>query len=147
MITEQSAIANLSPTARAYLAALGLPDPDMDPETAGLIWFHALAIGYAPAYLEENADGIRQDWPRMPLPDSRETLEHSARLGRELAALLDPETPVPGVTVGAMRPELKSLAVISKVGGGALNPDSGGPGFDRGVGPWRERQYHHARQR
>jgi len=43
-------------------------DPDADPETAELIWYHALAIGYAPAYLAENADGIRQDWPRIPLP-------------------------------------------------------------------------------
>jgi hypothetical protein len=68
--------------------------------------------GYA--RLNENADGIRQDWPRVPLPDTREALEHSARLGRELAALLDPETPVPGVTAGAIRPELKLLAVISK---------------------------------
>jgi hypothetical protein len=117
--------ANLSPVARSYLAALDLPDPDADPETAGFIWLHALAVGYAPAYLNENHDGIRQDWPRIPLSDTREALEHSARLGRELAALLDPETPVPGVTAGALRPELKSLAVISKVGGGVLNPDAG----------------------
>jgi hypothetical protein len=46
----------------------------------------ALAAGYAPASLSENADGIRQDWPRVPLPDSREALEHSARLGREEGA-------------------------------------------------------------
>ncbi|MCK9377566.1 MAG: hypothetical protein M0P73_15625 [Syntrophobacterales bacterium] len=117
--------ANLSPAARSYLASLGLPDPDADPETASLIWFHALAVGYAPAYLTENADGIRQDWPRVPLPDSGEALENSARLGRELAALLDPETPVAGVTAGVIRPELKILAVISKVGGGTLNPDVG----------------------
>jgi hypothetical protein len=123
--TIPSPTANLSPSTRSYLAALGLPDPYADAETAGLIWMHALAIGYAPAYLTENADGIRQNWPRIPLPDTRESLEHSAQLGRELAILLDPETPVLGVTVGALRPELKSLAVISKVGGGALNPDAG----------------------
>jgi hypothetical protein len=117
--------ANLSPAARSYLAALGLLDPDADPETAGLIWLHALAVGHAPAYLTENADGIRQDWPRIPLPATREALEHSARLGRQLAALLDPETPVPRVTAGTIRPELKPLAVISKKGGGALNPDAG----------------------
>jgi len=117
--------ANLSPAARSYLATLGLPDPDANLETAALIWLHALAIGYAPAYLTENHDGIRQDWPRIPLPDTREALEHSARLGRELAALLDPEAPVVGVTAGAMRLEMKPLAVISKVGGGALNPDAG----------------------
>jgi hypothetical protein len=117
--------ANLSPAARSYLAALGLPDPDTDSATAGLIWMHALAVGYAPAYLTENADGIRQDWPRIPLPDTREALGHSAELGRLLSALLDPETPVPGVTAGTPRPELKLLSVISKSGGGALNPDAG----------------------
>ena len=31
---------------------------------------HALAVGYSPAYLTENADGIRRDWPRIPLPDT-----------------------------------------------------------------------------
>jgi hypothetical protein len=46
-------------------------------------------------------------------------------LGRQLAALLDPETLVKGVTAGTIRPELKTLAVISKKGGGALNPDKG----------------------
>ena len=126
--------ANLSPAARSYLAALGLPDPDADPDTAGLIWMHALAVGYAPAYLTENADGIRQDWPRIPLPDTREALERSAGLGRHLAALLDPETPVPGVTAGAMRSELKLLAVISKAGGGALNPDAGDLALTAGWG-------------
>jgi hypothetical protein len=82
--------ANLSLAARMYLTTLGFPDPDADAETAALIWMHALAIGYAPAYLTENTDGIRQDWPRVPLPDTAAALKDSSRLGRELAALLDP---------------------------------------------------------
>ncbi|MCZ6679094.1 MAG: hypothetical protein O7E52_17815, partial [Candidatus Poribacteria bacterium] len=41
-------IANLSPAARDYLATLGITHPDADAETAGLIWMHALAIGYSP---------------------------------------------------------------------------------------------------
>jgi hypothetical protein len=122
---EQTTTANLSPTARTYLAALGLPDPDTDADTAALIWMHALAVGYAPAYLTENTDGIRQDWPRVPRPDTAEALNNSARLGRQVAALLDTENPVPGVTVGALRPELKVLSVITREGGGALNPDAG----------------------
>ena len=126
--------ANLSPTARTYLAALGLPNPDADGETAGLIWLHALAVGYSPAYLEENADGIRQDWPRVPLPETAEALNHSARLGREIAALLDPETPVAGVITGTLRPEIKSMAVISRVGGGPLNPDAGDLALTMGWG-------------
>jgi hypothetical protein len=122
---EHITTANLSPAARAYLADLDLPDPDDDAEAAGLIWLHALAIGYAPAYLADNADGIRQDWPRVALPDTAGALKDSARLGREIAALLDPETPIPGVSAGTPRPELKVLAVICKAGGGPLNPDAG----------------------
>ena len=114
--------ANLSAASRDYLAQRGLDDPDSDREIAELIWLHALAIGYSPAYLAEHADGIRQDWPRIPLPATRDILEASARLGRDVAALLDTETPVPGVTSGAIRAELQPVAVISRKGGGALQP-------------------------
>ena len=116
---------NLSETARTYLAQLRVSDPDRDAETAGLIWMHALAIGYAPAYLSENADGIRQDWPRIPLPSTKNALLDSAQQGRRVAALLDTEKPVDGVTAGKIDPRLKSIAVISKVGGGALDPAQG----------------------
>jgi len=105
--------ANLSPAARGYLAKLGIKNPDADADTAGLIWMHALAIGCSPAYLTENADGIRQDWPRIPLPDSKAALLASAELGKRVAALLDTESPVPGVTVAPFRPELLRIAVVT----------------------------------
>ena len=115
--------ANISLLARQYLSALGLPNPDADPVTLELLRMHALAIGYSPAYLSENADGIRENWPRIPLPASRDALLVSAALGREVAALLDTETPVPSVTSGTVRPELKTVAVVSRVGGGQLKPE------------------------
>jgi hypothetical protein len=117
--------ANLSPFARAYLASLGLPDPDTDQATAELIWYHALAVGYSPAYLAENADGIRQDWPRIPLPKAKDSLTASAALGRQVAALLDTEAPVSGVTAGTIRDELKSIAVFQRVDGKSANPEAG----------------------
>jgi hypothetical protein len=113
--------ANLSPAARAYLARLGIQNPDADADTAALIWMHALAIGYSPAYLAENADGIRQDWPRIPLPESGAALLASADLGKKIAALLDTETPVDGVTSGKPRPELVKIAIVKQVAGGALD--------------------------
>jgi predicted helicase len=105
--------ANLSPAARAYLAKLGIKNPDADAETAALLWMHALAIGYSPAYLAENADGVRQDWPRIPLPSSKAALLASAELGKQVAALLDTETSVEGVANGKLRAELKTIAVLS----------------------------------
>jgi hypothetical protein len=129
--TDDIITANLSPAARAYLAALGISDPDGDAEIAPglrayeLIWLQALAIGYASAYLRENADGIRGDWPRIPLPASRDVLLASAALGQQISALLETEHPVPGVTQSPVRPELKPIAVLARVGGGGLDPAVG----------------------
>jgi hypothetical protein len=117
--------ANLSAGAHRYLAELGIRDPDTDATTAGLIWMHALAVGYGPAYLTENADGIRRDWPRIPLPADRKALEASAALGERVAALLDTEADVPGVTSGRISPLLKTIGLVSKSGGGQLDPAAG----------------------
>jgi hypothetical protein len=87
------------------------------------MWMHALAIGYSPAYLKENADGIRQDWPRIPLPKSVDVLEHSATLGRKIALLLDTEADVRGVTSGTITPEMKHIAVIRSVEGKSLHTE------------------------
>ncbi len=89
------------------------------------LFFHTLAITHANLFHNENAGALRQNWPRIPLPASPELLEASAALGTQLAALMDIDTPVAGVTSGAVRAELKSIAVISRVGGGSLNPDKG----------------------
>jgi hypothetical protein len=110
---KEKTAANLSPAVRAYLARLGIKNPDADAETAAWIWMHALAIGFSPAYLEDNADGIRQDWPRVPLPDSKKALIASAEVGKQVAALLDTDTPLTGVANGNVRAELKTIAVLS----------------------------------
>ncbi|MBA3849050.1 MAG: DNA methyltransferase [Opitutus sp.] len=113
---DNRTLANLSPRARAYLLGLGLPDPDGEghENVAGLVWLHALAIGFSPAYLAENRDGVRQGWPRVPLPNSAGLLEDSAALGWQIAELLDTERTVTGVTSGALRPELKPVGVLVK---------------------------------
>jgi len=89
---------NLSEIAVAYLGNIGIKLAA--PPYLGLtdIWLHALAIGYSPLYLSENADGIRQDWPRIPLPDSDKLLRDSARYGSKIADMLDTEkAPVYGL--------------------------------------------------
>ncbi|TXI51090.1 MAG: DNA methyltransferase [Lysobacter sp.] len=123
LFESTSTQANLSPTGRAYLASLGLPDPNTDRAAAEALWLHALAIGYSPEYLTEHADGIRGDWPRIPLPASRDALLASVELGRQVAALLETEHAVPGVTAGNIRPELKLIAVVTRQGGGPLQPE------------------------
>jgi hypothetical protein len=131
---ENERRANVSTYARLYLASLGITDPDKDVDTAGVIWMHALAIGYSPAYLAENADGIRQDWPRIPLPVTRELLESSAALGRGVAALLDTESPVDAVNVGTVRRELRCMGTLQVSPGHVLDTVAGDLGITAGWG-------------
>jgi hypothetical protein len=96
---------NLTRAAKDYLTEL-----DTKPEA---LFFHIIAVLHSPDYRTENAGALRQDWPRVPLSKSRKALLASAELGRQVAALLDVETPVPGVTTGKIRAELKVLAVAT----------------------------------
>jgi hypothetical protein len=116
--------ANLSEKSRQYLKQMGINNLEENIENASLIWLHALAIGYSPLYLQENADGIRQDFPRIPLPKSQELLIKSAELGQAIASLLDTENPVIGVTKKPT-PALQKIALISCTDGVNLNPDKG----------------------
>ena len=103
--------ANLSAAAERYLARLGLDVEDL--------FQHVLATLHDPAYREGNAGALRLEWPRIPLPGwpdggtkgAAEELARSAAHGRKLAALLDPESPVLGVTRPPLRPEIAAIAV------------------------------------
>jgi Type ISP C-terminal specificity domain/N-6 DNA Methylase len=120
--SEAATNANLSAKARDYLDSLGIHDPDASEVMAELVWMHSLTIGHAPAYLSENADGIRQDWPRIPLPSKKESLLHSADLGRRIAALLDTEQGVAGVTSGTITDPFKNIGTITHVTRKSLDP-------------------------
>ena len=118
---------NLSAKAQVYLDRLGLGVADL--------FHHALAVLHDPGYREVNAGALRMEWPRIPLPgwangdsdtdvgEAADGLRASAARGRELAALLDPETPVPGVTAGTLRPDLKAIAVPSTTDGHNMTGD------------------------
>ena len=114
---------NLSAAAQRYLDRLGLGVEDL--------FHHALAVLHDPAYREANAGALRMEWPRIPLPgwpdggasDATGELRASAARGRDLAALLDPETPVAGVTAGTLRPELAAIAVPCTADGRNMTGD------------------------
>ena len=115
-------IANLSQEAREYLKALGFADPDHDLDAASLIWFHSQAIGYSALYLRENTCGVRYNWPRIPMPVSKEELVNSALLGKNITELLNTEACVKGVTESALRSEMKVIACFTVVAGEKLDP-------------------------
>ena len=123
---------NLSPRAIAYVESLEGDCPL--PELGDSVWLHVLAVGYAAAYLEENADGVRQDWPRVPLPATFDALRSSAEFGRRVSVLLDVEESVEAVTCGSLRRELRPLGVLTSVSGRQLDPSAGDLGITAGWG-------------
>ena len=108
--TEGEPGPNLSGAAKRYLDRRGLSVEDL--------FHHVLATLHDTAYRAQNAGALRIGWPRIPLPGWDEggsegavALAQSAARGRELARHLDPDTPVPRVTDGTLRPEIAAIAV------------------------------------
>ena len=128
---------NLSAAAQHYLHRLNASVEDL--------FHHVLAVLHDPAYREANAGALRMDWPRIPLPGwpapgsagipgsgpgqalpaagAADVLAQSATRGRQLAGLLDPDTPVPGVTTGTLRPEIAVMAVPATADGRNMTGD------------------------
>ena len=114
---------NLSLSAQHYLDALGLGVDDL--------FHHVIAVLHDPAYRAANAGALRMEWPRISLPGwpdgnsdgAAEALLESASRGRQLAALLDSDTPVIGVTTPPLRPELAAIAVPATTHGGNMADD------------------------
>ncbi len=108
---------NLSRAAQRYLDHLDLNVEDL--------FHHVLATLHDPAYREANAGALRMEWPRIPLPgwpdgedvNAAEEIAVTAARGRDLAALLDPDKPVPGVTQAPLRPEIAAIAVPATADG------------------------------
>ena len=126
--------ANLSGAAQRYLDRLdGASEKPGTVHGLGVedLFHHVLATLHDPAYREANAGALRMEWPRIPLPGWPEggtegaaaALAESAARGRALAALLDPDIPVPGVTEAPIRPELVAIAVPHKTDGHNMTVD------------------------
>ena len=115
--------ANLSSSAQRYLDHVGVSVEDL--------FHYVLATLHDPAYREANAGALGMEWPRIPLPgwpdgkaaSAAETLVESASRGRELSRLLDPDTPVVGITQGSLSPEMSAIAVPATVDGRNMTVD------------------------
>ena len=114
---------NLSSSARSYLQHVHANVLDL--------FHHCAAVLHSPAYNRLNADALRAEGPRIPLPGwpdgsaagAAEEMARSATHGRHLAALLDSETSVPGVTREPLRSEFAAIAVPTTMGGRNMTDD------------------------
>ena len=108
---------NLSATAQSYLERLQATVMDLI--------HHVIAVLHDPTFNQNNTDALGAEGPRIPLPgwpdgnvaDAADMLARSAARGRELGALLNPDTPVPGVTRAPLRLEIAAIAVPATTGG------------------------------
>lgn len=108
---------NLSTVAENYLKRIGADVEDL---------FHCvLSVLHDPAYREANNDALRMDWPRIPLPGWPDgeadgtvaTFTDLMTRGRKIAAFLDPDVPISGVTQGSLHPEFAAIAVPTTTDG------------------------------
>ncbi len=62
-----------------------------------ILWYYMLAVLFTPSYILENADALRRDWPRIPIPfwkrphkqgTTRSSMEFFVSQGRRIAELL-----------------------------------------------------------
>ena len=114
---------NLSLSAQHYLDSMGARVEEL--------FHHVIATLHDPDYRIANAGALRMEWPRIPLPGwpdgvadgAADALAESAGRGRQLAALLDSDTPVTGVTTGLLPPELAAIAVPMTTNGGNMADD------------------------
>lgn len=113
---EQRPHSNLTPEAESYLTAISCQPIHL--------FHHILSCLHAVSYSSDNGGALRQDWPRIPLPAPKDALLASAKLGNELAALLNTEVDVKGITAGTTRPELKGIGNITPVQGKTINPST-----------------------
>ena len=70
LIADAALHPNISTEAESYLDSVG----------AGLqsLFYHVVAILHSPEFRDENQGALKQDWPRIPLPASKEVLVASA---------------------------------------------------------------------
>jgi hypothetical protein len=117
LLTGAGVKSNLSDEAQAYLSSIDATHEDL--------FHHTIAILHAPAYRAENQGALRQGWPRIPLPKLVAPLKASAKLGREIVALLNIEQKIKGVTQAPFRKEQQAIAVIERLDKAPVNPDEG----------------------
>ena len=132
---------NLSAAARKYLERLGLTvedlfhhilatlhDPAYREANAGALrmewpriplpgWPSPGNAGVSPADKSNAKEQGARPSGQAGKMEAAEALAQSAARGHTLAALLDPDTPVPGVTQAPLRPELAAIAVPATVDG------------------------------
>ena len=89
------------------------------------LFYHVLAILWSDQYKREHAASLKTNWARIPIPLDSGILKSSAESGRKLANLLliRKHHPIPGVTAGKLRPEVRGIAIPMKLDHSQIDAD------------------------
>ena len=112
---------------RHYPNLLGIAQSYLERINANVVDLvhYAVAVLHDPAYNQTNADALRAEGPRIPLPNwpdgaangAAKEFARTAAHGRTLTALLDSDTPVPSVTSAILRSVIAAVAMPATVDG------------------------------
>jgi hypothetical protein len=73
----------------------------------------ALVLGHSPAYQEDHAESLAQDWMHVPIPRQKKLIDEVGALGEKVATLLDPDADATRVIRGVIAQEQRALGVQS----------------------------------
>ena len=81
---------------------------------------YCLAICHSPQYEAEHKNSLAHDWPHIPICRNADGFRKIVALGEQLAFLLDPRHDAIAIVNDLLGEEMKTLAVIRRVGSGSV---------------------------
>src|SRR5207237_140115 len=116
--------ANLSPDLWATLSQAwklrGDPHSAAAKKTARRLVRACLAICHAPAYQQDHAESLAQDFAHVPIPADRALFDRVADAGDDVAVLLDPLADATDVVGRLLAKDAAKLGVPSGKSGGQI---------------------------
>lgn len=121
-------IANLPPVAWRVLRKAWHGSGELNSaharKSAIRLFYCALAVLHAPAYGEEHKSALAADWARLPIPRDPTTFARLARVGNDVAVLLDPTKDANLVIRRVLGKESADrIGVFRRVDGGNIRAD------------------------
>lgn len=90
-------------------------------QLARSLFRYCIAVAHAPQYESDHKDSLSQDWPHVPIAKNKVIFDGIVDLGDQLARLMDPLTNADPVIKSVLGKDPKTLAVVTRVGGGSVN--------------------------
>ena len=123
-VDKQNAEANLAVEAWKVLKAHWHVKGDLNSAGARQltrsVFRQVLAICHSPQYEIDHKDSLAQDWAHIPIPKDKALLKTIAKMGDQVATLLNPLLDADRIIASLLGDKAPTLAVLQKRGGGPV---------------------------